>query len=157
MRFIERREDVKIEYLLRDYQTRHNCDLSYAESKITASRFSTSRLSLPDCFLCRFFTTYLEQPYGLFPGRPIAQAVSIPHSPCVHCPPGVRFLAGKWFPASASLYQVFAFELYTIRTVKFLPNHRSYNPVAISGWNPLTPVVKVQTSLCRLRCSPRYL
>jgi hypothetical protein len=83
MRFIERREDVKKEYLLRDYQTRHNCDLSYAESKITASRFSTSRLSLPDCFLCRFFTTYLEQPYGLFPGRPIAQAVSIPHSPCV--------------------------------------------------------------------------
>lgn len=48
-------------------------------------------------------------------------------------------------------------QLYTIRTVKFLPNHRSHNHMAISGWNPLTPVVKVQTSLCRLRCSPRYL
>ncbi len=107
MRFIK-------EYLLTDYQTRHNCDLSYAESKITASRFSTSRLSLPDCFLCRFFTTYLEQPYGLFPGRPIAQAVSIPHSPCVHCPPGVRFKPEKWFPAPASLYQVFLEALHLI-------------------------------------------
>ncbi|WP_233153990.1 hypothetical protein, partial [Scytonema sp. HK-05] len=29
------------------------------------------------------FTTYLEQPYDLLPGRPIAQAVSVPHSPCV--------------------------------------------------------------------------
>jgi hypothetical protein len=40
-------------------------------------------LSFPGYFPFGYFTTYLEQPYGLFPGRPIAQALSIPHSPCV--------------------------------------------------------------------------
>ena len=42
-----------------------------------------------------------------------------------------------------------------LHTVKFLPNHRIPNREEISGWNPLTSVVKVQTNLCRLRCSPR--
>jgi hypothetical protein len=42
-----------------------------------------------------------------------------------------------------------------LHTVKFLPNYRSCNLATISSWNPLTTVVKVQTSLYRLRCSPR--
>jgi SP family sugar:H+ symporter-like MFS transporter len=57
--------------------------------------FPTSRLSIPGYSPDGSCTTYLEQPHDLFPGRPIAQAVSLPHSPCVHG------------------YQVFLWKLYT--------------------------------------------
>jgi hypothetical protein len=63
---------------------------SYTEPLDYGVGFPTSRLRFPGYFLMRFFTTYLEQPdyvslryHDLLPGRPIAQAVSFPHSPCV--------------------------------------------------------------------------
>lgn len=65
-----------------------------------------------------------EQPYGLLPGRPIAQAVSVPHSPSV-------LINYRLIRIGVHLF-----------TVKFLPNYRigQISPKVFS-WNPLTSIV----------------
>jgi hypothetical protein len=50
-------------------------------------------------------------------------------------PPGVRFLAGKWFPAPTSLYQMLLEDL-DLYTVKFLPRHRESTADSVSCLEP---------------------